>query len=378
MIHQEQNLWLRYADTLLSDTNISFLVHIVRSLFHLLFFITGLAYSFYQPLFLNFEVWTFIYCISGVALSIDTYIFLVNKKFNRWMVIHFLDALFIALIIYKTGYLLFTFFYFTWLCTIVSAGLQFRLKGALLQGLWVSCLFSLVQLLSPQFETMSTIFFILNTSIVFVTVGLSAWMGCRYRLFKKLLRFLLSPILKFLDKEGVWQRPSSTPQVDMAPTSTDAWDIFLSETDSKYDYQNFDTININLLIQEVFQDLTQKHKVPSDQICSQLKSSHEVLIHKKKLKVALLNLMKLFTTVKHFCRFHVKTYDKVDWVVIEFTGSQTNADSPFWLFNSVSRLFFIHKVINEHKGRLFSDKEVLSIHLPRASHLHNNPITSVS
>ena len=197
MIRAEQAHWLRYTDALLEGSNISFLVHIFRSLFHFLFFVIGLAYSFYQPLFLNFEVWTFVYCLSGMALAIDTYIFLLNKKFNQWMAVHFLDALFIALFIYKTGYLLLTPFYLVWLCTIVSAGLQFRLKGALLQGLWVSCLFSSVQLLSPHFEQMSILFFTLNTGMIFVTVALSAWMGCRYQLFKKLLQFLLSPILKF-------------------------------------------------------------------------------------------------------------------------------------------------------------------------------------
>ena len=163
-------------------------IHCLRSFFHVICLMTGLIYSFIQPEFLNSEVWVSIYILSGLILTLDSFAFIVRKK-ELWPYVYFFDALFVFSLIYVTGYAFFAFLFLVWLLQTAFAGMQFHFKGALLQGLWISCLLTWVVLLSPHFAGGEMLSFSINSTILFITAGISGLVGYYFKTFNLLSRF---------------------------------------------------------------------------------------------------------------------------------------------------------------------------------------------
>ena len=70
----------------------------------------------------------------------------------------------------------------------------------------------------------------------------------------------------------------------------------------------------------------------------------------------------LFTSSNNFKKLSLTAYDDPQWIVILIKGKNVDIKNPLWLFNnSLSSLFFIHKILNDHKGRIYADKKEFSI-----------------
>lgn len=179
--------------------------HFFRCFFHFFCFITGLIYSFAQPLFLNFEVWTFVYSLSSIALTFDAVIFIFYKRFKLWEWAYALDALFVALLIFQTGYVFFAFLFLIWLFQIIFAGLQFHFKGALLQGAWISFLLTWLTLLSPHFNDFQSQSFFINNVILFVTAIVGGFIGYFFKDFNILSYFNFFKNLQYAENWPFYQ-----------------------------------------------------------------------------------------------------------------------------------------------------------------------------
>ena len=170
-------------------------IHVVRSLFHLACFVTGLVYSFAQPRFLNVDVWSFVFMLSGLALTIDAFVFAFFKKIKKaWPFVYILDALFSALLMYQTGQTFFAFLFLMWLFSVTSAGVQFSIRAVVLQGLFCSFLLTWLVLLAPAFrEFQNHPLFLLNNALLF-GAGLSG------AFFGPYLSSLIRPIAQSLKR----------------------------------------------------------------------------------------------------------------------------------------------------------------------------------
>ena len=284
----KQNYW---TESFLSFGEISLFIHGCRSFFHFLTLATGIFYAFVQPLFLNFEVWTYIYVLSASVLIVDAFVFIFHKHFKYWQFLYFLDALFVALILYKTGFVFLNLLYSVWLMSIVLSGFQFHFKGAVLQGLFVSCLWTWLNLLSPHFERISTALFTVNSLILFATAGLSGFIGWRYHFFQKLFQFIRSEIKEWMvEWNSLQSKETSDHEGSYLPENLRRNNIlnhFLKTKLSLWTQDTkipFDVIDVNRLVKEVVHELCLKANISENIFEYSLKSSHKIMGQKENLK----------------------------------------------------------------------------------------------
>ena len=362
----KKNYW---TESFLSYGEVSLFIHACRSFFHFLVLATGVFYAFVQPLFLNFEVWTYIYVLSASVLVIDAFIFIFYRHFKNWQLLYFLDALFIGLILYKTGFVFLNLLYSVWLMSIVLAGFQFHFKGAFLQGLFVSCLWTWLNLLSPHFANMSTALFTVNSLILFSTAGLSGFIGHRYHFFQKLFQFIRSEMKEWAVE---WNQLYSTEKSDHEdshlPQSLGRNNVLNQFLKTKLNlwtqdvHVPFDVIDVNRLVKEVIHELCLKVDVSKNMFECSLKSSHKIVGQKENLKKAMFGVIHLFASSNNLKKLSLTAYDDPQWIVISIKGKNIDITNPLWLFNnSLSSLFFIHKILHDHKGRIYADKKEFSV-----------------
>ena len=362
----KQNYW---TESFLSFGEFSLFIHGCRSFFHFLVLATGVFYAFVQPLFLNFEVWTYIYVLSASVLVIDSFVFIFYKHFKNWQLLYCLDALFVALILYKTGFVFLNLLYSVWLISIVLSGFQFHFKGALLQGLFISCLWTWLNLLSPHFERISPALFTMNSLILFAVAGLSGFIGHRYHFFQRLFQFVQSEMKEWMFE---WNRLYSTETSDHEsshlPENLRHNNILNQFLKTKLNLWTqdiqapFDVIDVNHLVKEIAHELCLKANISENIFEYSLKSSHKIVGQKENLKKAMFGVIHLFTSSNNFKKLSLTTYDDPKWIVILIKGRNVDIKNPLWLFNnSLSSLFFIHKILNDHKGRIYADKTEFSV-----------------
>ena len=325
-------------------------VNIFRSLFHISLFMMGLVYAFAQPSFLNAEVWVFIYSLAGIAMVFDAFIFIFQKKIkslNIWPVIYGFDALFVSLIMYRTGYVFFGLLSFIWLVHILFAGLQFQYKGSFLQGLWTSCLFTWVHFVSPHFSSVDFRFFALN-NVLFLFMAFSAgFMGFFFYPW-------LSSFRKFYGKiQRSWTHPLRRFQ----------WDLFLDI--EKYPPRR-EPLNINELVREVVEDIHLKTKFQSVQC--HLPGVFMIFGCRNSLKQVIISLIQwFFHTYSDFQKLQIKTYNDGMWTVIQLEKpGAVQVKEPLQFLKWISGFNRIQKVLDDHGGQMevSSRKNSLYIKLP--------------
>ena len=320
-------------------------INIFRSVFHASVFVIGLTYAFLQPSFLNTEVWIFIYSLAGLALICDSYIFIFQKEFKSWPVIYFFDALFVALIMYRTGYVFFGFLSFVWLMHILFAGLQFQYKGSLLQGLWTSFLFTWVHFISPHFVSVDGVFFALN-NFIFLLMAFSAgfmgayfypWISSFRNLYWNAQRSLTHPLRRF------------------------HWDVVLEDAEESEALQ--EKLNINELVKEVVEYIHSKTKFQSIQC--QLSGVSVIFGYKSKLKQVIISLIQwFFHTYSDFQKLRITTYNDGTWSVIQLEKlGAAQMKEPLQFFSWLKGFSMIQKVIEEHGGQIEVSNETNSLYI---------------
>lgn len=360
---KQNNYWNLYFSSL---GDVSFFIHACRSVFHFSVLMTGLIYTFIQPFFLNFEVWSFVYLISAAVLIADAFVFIFYKHFKHWMALHLMDALFISLILYKTGFVFFNFLYSIWILGILLAGFQFQFKGAFIQALWVSSLLTWLNFVSPHFE-MTNMIFTVNHLALFLVAGLGGLIGSRYHFFQKIFKFVRDELDLWIQE---WNElyAYESDESEEETLLTDRNNQFLNQfLQSKFEnlIQNsdlqFKSLSVNDLLEEVMDDLHTQTSLSKELFKRSFKSSVKVFGQKENLKTAIVGVIRLFTSSNNFKKLSIKTYDERDWTVIQVKGHHLSVQNPLWLFNSFSHLFFIHKILNDHKGKILADKKEFSV-----------------
>ncbi len=336
-------LWQQVS--MMVETLIPSWVNIFRSLFHVSLFVMGLAYAFAQPSFLNAEVWVFIYSLAGVALIFDALIFIFQKEFKAWPIIYCFDALFVALIMYRTGYVFFGALSFIWLIHILFAGLQFQYKGSLLQGLWTSCVFTWVHFISPHFSSIDGVFFAFN-NFLFLLMAFSAgfmgtyfyqWISSFQNLYWKMRRSFTHPLRHF------------------------HWDAFLDDEEGSSSHQ--EKLNVNELVQEVVEHIHSQTKFQSVQ--HHLSDVSIIFGDRSKLKRVIISLIQwFFHTYSDFQKLKIKTYSDGLWTVIQLEKlGVAQAKEPLQIFNWLKGFNLIQKVIEEHGGQIEVSNKMNSLYI---------------
>ena len=332
-------------------------INIFRSLFHVSLFVIGLAYAFAQPAFLNAEVWVFIYSLAGTVLVFDACIFIFQKEWKTWFVkiwpaLYCFDALLVALIMYRTGYVFFGFLSFIWLAHILSAGLQFQYKGALLQGLWTSCLFTWVHFVSPHFSSVDGSFFALHNFIFLFMAFSAGFMGAYFyplassfqKLYGRVSLSLTHPLRRF------------------------RWDKFLDIESSS---ARREKLNINELVGEVVESIHSKTKFQSIQC--RLSDVSVIFGSKNQLKQVMIGLIQwFFHTYSDFQKLRINTYNDGRWTVIQMEKlGPAQVKEPLQFFRWLKGFNVIQQVIDEHGGQMeISDhKNSLYIKLPNGENI---------
>ena len=307
-----------------------FSIHGTRSFVHFCLILTGLVYSFAQPLFLNSEVWTYVYCVGGAALFIDAFIFVFYRAWRGWALLYVLDAFFIGLVLYKTGYTFFPYLYFYWLMSIVFAGWQFDFKGAVLQGLWISCLFTWLVFLSPHFKSMETSLFFLHHLCLLATAALSGFSWPRIFMYFEQKRLFSS---FWGEKTLNLENPSSEPV----------------EGD----------------IDEVFTELTKKWKglkfINRQTRCDIFGSPQD-------FKKILFYLLEFFIS-PHSGKFilpmlMIEVSNDEKWLIVKMKGEYVKNKASFEFFNSMQDLSEIHRILKKNGGCLSADSSHVFLKWP--------------
>ena len=160
-----------------------FFIHCLLVCIHSLLLLGFVSYQFYQPLFLNSDVWIFVYLCLFFSFSIDFIYFYFHEQIKKipsfqWGFL-FLDAVLMTICLSIVTPVAYPILIFVYILQIFSAGLLGQYKGAFIQGLLVSFLLSWVIILTPEGEGSSSLIFsfVLN-NMAFVTVaGLSGFLG---------------------------------------------------------------------------------------------------------------------------------------------------------------------------------------------------------
>ena len=165
-------------------SNKFFFIHCVLAGVRSLLLLGFVFYQFTQPLFLNATTWVFAYLFLFSAFSVDFVYFYFHEKIKRKPVWHWafllLDGLWITLCLSPVLPWLHSVLIFVYMLQIFSAGVMGHYKGAFLQGLWVSFLFSWILILTPAgggSEHSLLFSFLLNNLGFMAVAGLSGFLG---------------------------------------------------------------------------------------------------------------------------------------------------------------------------------------------------------
>ncbi|MDE0518283.1 MAG: hypothetical protein OXH36_01815, partial [Bdellovibrionales bacterium] len=161
-----------------------FFIHCLLVAVHSLLLLSFVFYQFYQPLFLNSDVWIFVYLFLFFSFSIDFIYFYFHEQIKskphfQWAFL-FLDAVLMTVCLNAVTPIVYPVLIFVYMLQIFSGGLLGQYKGAFVQGLLVSFLFSWVMILEPTVvEAQSSLIFsfVLNNMGFMTVAGLSGFLG---------------------------------------------------------------------------------------------------------------------------------------------------------------------------------------------------------
>ena len=279
-----------------------------------------------------------VYATLGLALGLDAFAVVFYKKFKAWPVIYALDALFVSILVYKTGDFLFSLLFLAWMVHIIFAGVQFGFKGAVLQGLWTSLLFSWVFILSPHFVEKDISFFIVNSSFFLLTSVSSIFFGNHFHVFQNLLKkiasFWASPSLRIN-----WDFSKNNWNKDFSLEKLDCRDVISSAVKHVQSQDEFLDIQINL------------------------PSSLYMFGDKNSLEKAFSSLILwFFNTYGADQKIYVSGALEKDCVLIFIKNERAfKKENPLSLLNWLKGMSFIYKVIERHGGEIKVQQEENSV-----------------
>ena len=323
--------------------------HAFRSLTHVSLFCLGIFYAFSIPYFLNAEVWVYIYTVAGCFLVSDAIVAFKDNKKNLWPLLYALDALFVALIIYKTGYIFLNVLLSVWLLHILFAGIQYSWKAALLQGLWTSILWTGVQFFSAHFEALNFELFTFNSFLILSwSVFCSFTSSCKYRI----ISFLEPTILK------VKNFFSSA----LHPFTHVNWDVV-----TQFPVKDFkkEKIDVNNLMSEVMEYCHKQVKFSFIQYSPSIVESF--FGYKNLIKQSILYIIQWF--VCHYSnpyqKVDIRAFKKEDHLVIEFKKiGNVRVHKSLPLSQWMKCMLFIQKAVDQHQGDIQIQDNIVQIHLP--------------
>lgn len=161
-----------------------FLIQCLFASVHSVLLFGFIFYQFVQPLFLNSDIWIFVYLFLSLSFSIDFVYFYFHEKIKvntslHWLFL-FLDAVLMTVCLSAVVPVLYSVLIFVYMLQIFSAGLLGQYKGAFVQGLLVSLLFSWILILNPSGADHSqslVVSFVLNNFGFMTVAGLSGFFG---------------------------------------------------------------------------------------------------------------------------------------------------------------------------------------------------------
>ena len=183
MNHFKEGILTSYFHPLITDK--FFFVHGLRTLLHSLLFVGFVAYQFTQPLFLNADIWVITYFLLFAALFLDFVGFYFYEKVNNN---YFLQNLLLILdsVLVTIGFfcmslpVLSSVLMYLYFSQIISAGFVGKYKGAFIQCLLISMLFSWVLILKPLEATGSSgtlLVFIIGNLLFLLAAGVGGLLG---------------------------------------------------------------------------------------------------------------------------------------------------------------------------------------------------------
>ena len=161
-----------------------FFVHCFFAVIHSLLLLGFVLYPFSQPLFLNSETWVFVYMCLFLSFSVDFIYFcfydrLKNKASFPWLFLFF-DSVLMTICLNSVLSVLSPVLIFIYMSHIFVGGLLGRYKGAFLQALFVSFLFSWVLVFNSHGVDINQSLvssFLLNNLGFIIVAGLSGFFG---------------------------------------------------------------------------------------------------------------------------------------------------------------------------------------------------------
>ena len=172
-----------YSSISLVDNKL-FFIHCFFAIIHSLLLLGFVVYPFSQPLFLNSETWVFVYLCLFLSFSMDFIYFcsynrLRNKVSFPWLFLFF-DSMLMTICLNSVLSVLSPVLIFIYMSHIFVGGLLGRYKGAFLQALFVSFLFSWVLVFnSHEVDINQSLVssFLLNNIGFIIVAGLSGFFG---------------------------------------------------------------------------------------------------------------------------------------------------------------------------------------------------------
>lgn len=151
---------------------------------HFLLLLGFTCYQFIQPLFLNSDLYVFIYMVLFLSFSVDVIYFYFHEKIKNKQGFHalylFLDAVLMTVCLSIATHALYSVLVFIYILQIFSAGMLGQYKWSFTQSLLSAFLFSWVLIFNPYSmgSDSSLVFSFMLNNFGFVTVaGLSGFIG---------------------------------------------------------------------------------------------------------------------------------------------------------------------------------------------------------
>ena len=306
-------------------------------------------YAFSVPYFLNAEVWVYVYTVAGCFLVADAIIALTNHKKNLWPVLYAFDALFIALIIYKTGYIFFNVLLTIWLLHILFVGIQYSWRAVLLQGLWTSVLWTGVQLLSVRFEHLNWEFFTFYSFLI-----LSFSIFCVF--ISSLKHRIISSI------QPLFFRLKNLFSMAFNPFAHMEWEVIKNVSIKDFKKEKID---INNLMSEVMEYCHNQSKLSFIQYDPSIVESFWG--YKSLIKQTIFYIVQWFVCHYNnpYQKVDIRSFQEDDFLVIEFAKSgNVTVHKSLPLSHWMKGMMFIQKVIAQHKGDIQIHENKVQIYLP--------------